>query len=364
MKKSKVLIVIPLFVLFLSGCATYSVKKGESPYNNGFIVTRYDRVIPEYTIGKDNTVPDEKIARERFERRRVEVETYYKKMGYIENRFKQNFVDPPVFMLQAALGVFRIPAIAIADYNYNHDPKYKEKIDKEEDVEYKAEKERIKALKGQLNSYIKQDLEKESALIAIEQKTAAKPEVKEKIEPVAEVKEPVKEPVKEEAPVKEVKTVSEEKPEPPKKIEEALLQQPIPAKEEVVSPAVSEPKPEEKAVPEVIPPKAEEKVVPLAPVKEEKPLKSPVAVIIAKPIKGNSPLFVQFNAAKSYSPNGRIVSYLWDFGDGDTSTKKNPTNSYWSTTYGKPRQYTAKLTVKDNKGEASESTIVIEVLTK
>jgi len=326
MKKSKVLIVIPLFVLFLSGCATYSVKKGESPYNNGFIVTRYDRVIPEYTIGKDNTVPDEKIARERFERRRVEVETYYKKMGYIENRFKQNFVDPPVFMLQAALGVFRIPAIAIADYNYNHDPKYKEKIDKEEDVEYKAEKERIKALKGQLNSYIKQDLEKESALIAIEQKTAAKPEVKEKIEPpVTEVKEPVKEPVKEEA---------------PKKAEETPVQQAIPAKEEVVSPAVSEPKP------------------------EEKPLKSPVAVIIAKPIKGNSPLFVQFNASKSYSPNGRIVSYLWDFGDGDTSTKKNPTNSYWSTTYGKPRQYTAKLTVKDNKGEASESTIVIEVLTK
>lgn len=294
MKKSKALIILPVLVLLLSGCATYSVKKGESPYDKGFVVSRYDRVLPEYTIGKDNSVPDEQIARERFQRRRVEVEKYYKKMGYIENRFKQNFIDPPVFMLQAVLGIFRLPFIAIKDYNYNHDPKYKESVDKQEDANYKAEKERIKSIKDQLSAYIKQDLEKESALISLEQKTAAKTEVKEKTEPVVEA--------------------------------------------------------------------VEEKPAPVA--RNDIPASSPVAVIIAKPLKGNSPLFVQFNGAKSYSPNGRIVSYLWDFGDGDTSTKKNPTNSYWSATYGKPREYTAKLIVKDNKGQSADSTVVIEVLTK
>ncbi|MFA5096840.1 MAG: hypothetical protein WC478_05825, partial [Candidatus Omnitrophota bacterium] len=86
MKKS--ICLIPLILLLLSGCATYSLKKGAAPpYNKGYIVTRYDRLIPEYTIGKDNMVPeDEQLARARFRRRRVEVESYYKKMGYIENR--------------------------------------------------------------------------------------------------------------------------------------------------------------------------------------------------------------------------------------------------------------------------------------
>ena len=147
MTNPKIQASIILSVLFLSGCATYSVQKGESPYNKGYVVTRYGRVLPEYTLGKDNSVPDEQVARERFQRRKKEVEAYYKKMGYIENRFKQTFVDPPVFMLQAVAGILRMPAIAIRDYKYNHDPKYKEKIDQQEDAEYKAEKERIKTLK-------------------------------------------------------------------------------------------------------------------------------------------------------------------------------------------------------------------------
>jgi len=90
--------------LLLSGCATYSFQKGQSPYNKGYVAARYGRVIPEYTLGKDNSVPDEQIARERFRRRRVEVESYYKQMGYIENRFKQMFVDPPVFIVNSIFG--------------------------------------------------------------------------------------------------------------------------------------------------------------------------------------------------------------------------------------------------------------------
>ena len=348
----KTLFFIPLAILFLSGCATYSFKKGETPYSNGFVVSRYDRVIPEYTLGKDNSVPDEQVARERFQRRRVEVESYYKKMGYIENRFKQNFVDPPIFMIQAALGIFWIPSIAIDDYKYNHDPEYKESVDKKEDAEYKAEKERIKVLKDQLKTYIQKDLEKEASSVPIGEKVVAASEAKKKTEPASEIKELAKE----EALAKEAKAVSEKTAEL-KRVEEAPIQQ-------EVTPEVSVPKPEEKAVSVVIPPKPEEKIATPALAKDEKPLELPVAVIIAKPVKGNSPLFVQFNGSKSHSPNGRIVSYFWDFGDGDTSTKKNPANSYWSTTYGKPRQYTVKLTVKDEKGITSDSSAIIEVLTQ
>jgi PKD repeat protein len=83
-------------------------------------------------------------------------------------------------------------------------------------------------------------------------------------------------------------------------------------------------------------------------------------VIIAKPQAGLAPLKVSFNGRKSFSPNGKIVFYSWDFGDGDKSNKPNPTNTYWSTTYG-VREFTATLTVKDNKGMVSSASIPIKV---
>jgi len=85
-------------------------------------------------------------------------------------------------------------------------------------------------------------------------------------------------------------------------------------------------------------------------------------VIIAKPAKGYSPLKVSFSGQKSYSKSGRIVSYDWDFGDGDTSVKKNPENTYWSTTYG-TRNFTVTLTVRDDAGNTSSASTVIEVAT-
>ena len=99
---------------------------------------------------------------------------------------------------------------------------------------------------------------------------------------------------------------------------------------------------------------------------EQKAIKSPQeisAVIIAKPAKGLSPLRVNFYGDKSRSPQGRIISYEWDFGDGDTSTKKNPRNVYWSTTFGS-RYFTVTLTVRDAQGNASTDSSVIEVLGK
>jgi PKD repeat protein len=100
--------------------------------------------------------------------------------------------------------------------------------------------------------------------------------------------------------------------------------------------------------------------------KEIKPqpvLPNPNSVIIAKPQNGPSPLKVNFSGRKSSSPNGKIVYYSWDFGDGDKSTKPNPVNTYWSTTYG-TREFTATLTVTDNKGISSSSSVAIQVVNK
>ena len=321
MIKIKRLFLVILTGLFLSGCATYSVKKGESPYNNGYVVARYDRILPEYTLGKDNSVPDEKIAKERFQRRRKEVEVCYKKMGYIENRFKQMFVDPPVFMFQTVLGVFRLPSIAINDYKYNHDPLYRAEVDKKEEAAYKAEKARLKALKDELNSYIQKDLEKNESVASAP--VAVTPPAIEKVEAVP----PATEPVAIKAPAKE----------------------PIEEKPAELKPKAPEEQSRESKMTEAV--------------SKGDTLSAPIAVIIARPLKGFSPLTVQFSAAKSSAYKGRIVSYFWDFGDGDTSTKKKTSNTYLSTTYGS-RDFKATLTVNDDKGASATSSVNIEVLTK
>lgn len=342
MRKS-LFLVIPALLL-LSGCATYSFQKGQSPYNKGYVAARYGRVIPEYTLGKDNSVPDEQIAKERFRRRRAEVESYYKQMGYIENRFKQMFIDPPAFMIQSIIGLFRMPAIAIADYKYNRNPQYKEETDKREDVEYKTEKERIKDLKEKLNKYIQEDLQKETpvlkqALDAIEEKAKVAPEIKDLV-----VQQSLDQ---EQKIIKETQVIQEpavaQKPQVAQ--EPKIVQEPQVVKE---APLLSKPE--------------KEPVVSIA-TKPQVSYKSPTAIIIAKPLKGPSPLTVKFYASKSSSPNGRIISYSWDFGDGDTSTKQNPTNIYWSTTYGS-RMFNVTLTVKDDKGATASSNSTIEVLTR
>lgn len=52
---------------------------------------------------------------------------------------------------------------------------------------------------------------------------------------------------------------------------------------------------------------------------------------------------IAFNSSSSYDPDGTIVSYFWDFGDGQTSTEQNPTYTYLQN-----GTYTVSLTVTDN----------------
>ena len=37
---------------------------------------------------------------------------------------------------------------------------------------------------------------------------------------------------------------------------------------------------------------------------------------------------IQFHSNGTTSENGKVISYLWNFGDGITSTKANPTHIY------------------------------------
>ncbi len=155
------LVLVPA-ILFLSGCATYKFHPGNTPYDKGYVGSRDDYTILEYTLGKDNTVPDVALAKQRFNRRRRIVEDYYKKMGYIENRFKMAVWDPCMMFLKVIGGVFRLPAIAISDYRYEHNPKYREKIRQlDAESELRAET-RIKKLKADLDVYLQRDLAKET----------------------------------------------------------------------------------------------------------------------------------------------------------------------------------------------------------
>lgn len=145
----------------LSGCAPYRFQHGKKPYDQGYVVSRDDYPIVEYTVGKDNSVPDLKTARGRFERRRKTVEHYYKKMGSIENNFKMAFLDPPFLFVKMISGVFRLPCAAVSDYRYEHNPAYRERIVKRQQAEDAKEEERIQKLKTELNSYIQQDIARE-----------------------------------------------------------------------------------------------------------------------------------------------------------------------------------------------------------
>lgn len=84
----------------------------------------------------------------------------------------------------------------------------------------------------------------------------------------------------------------------------------------------------------------------------------PIVSISATPTAGLSPLTVQFSSAGSKDPEGKALTYAWDFGDGGTSTDANPTHIYNSNGV---QKFTAKLTVSDPDGGSASDTILITV---
>ncbi|MDP2831549.1 MAG: PKD domain-containing protein [Candidatus Omnitrophota bacterium] len=298
----KKITIILLAVLFLSGCAAYKFQKPTASGARGYLACYNGEPIVEYTVGKEKSLPDLNLAKERFKRRRPTVELYCKQMGRIQPRLKELFWDPPVMIAGFLGGVLRWPFIAVADYKYNHNLKYKARVDKLDEDKEISEAARVGNLKKKLDAYIMEDLSKES-------------------------------------------------------LPEPLTTSLAAIKEESVATPVIEPAPLVQASPEIKPVAVKEEAVAAKIV-----LEPPVAVIIAQPAKGYSPLKVNFSGQKSFSKSGKIVSYLWDFGDGDISTKKNTENIFWSTTFG-ARNFTVTLSVKDDTGAVSSTTAIIEVST-
>lgn len=83
----------------------------------------------------------------------------------------------------------------------------------------------------------------------------------------------------------------------------------------------------------------------------------PVAIAGASTTSGYASLAVNFSSANSYDPDGYINGYSWNFGNGVTSNQANPSYVYTA-----PGVYTAILTVTDNRGASSASSVVITVL--
>ena len=82
----------------------------------------------------------------------------------------------------------------------------------------------------------------------------------------------------------------------------------------------------------------------------------PVAIAQADPLQGEAPLSVAFDASASDDLDGTIVSYLWDFNDGNTSSAINHTH-----VFNDPGTYLITLTVTDDLGLSDSANLTIQV---
>ena len=77
------------------------------------------------------------------------------------------------------------------------------------------------------------------------------------------------------------------------------------------------------------------------------------------PYTGTGEIAVSFDSSGSSDPDGSIVSYEWDFGDGNINTSANPTHIYVQN-----GTYTVSLKVTDNDGlNATNSTTAVITVT-
>lgn len=84
---------------------------------------------------------------------------------------------------------------------------------------------------------------------------------------------------------------------------------------------------------------------------------SPVAVIEAAPLSGQPPLQVTFDGRDSFDPDGRPLTYRWDFGDGSPIS----TESLTTHTYEDGGDFTATLRVTNDIGIFGEAQVDVNV---
>jgi len=81
------------------------------------------------------------------------------------------------------------------------------------------------------------------------------------------------------------------------------------------------------------------------------PINMPPVAVINGPYSGEEDSDISFTSSGSNDPDGSIVDYSWDFGDGQTSTSANPSHIY-----SEPNTYTVTLRVTDDKGATNMAT--------
>ena len=86
----------------------------------------------------------------------------------------------------------------------------------------------------------------------------------------------------------------------------------------------------------------------------------PVPIITTDQSYGPGPLTVQFDASDSYDSNLPIASYLWDFGDGTSSTDITPSKTFTASST-QPTSYSVRLTVTDLEGASATTTEIISI---
>ncbi len=86
----------------------------------------------------------------------------------------------------------------------------------------------------------------------------------------------------------------------------------------------------------------------------------PVAVATSDIHYGGSPLTVSFTGNQSSDPEGMPLTYLWKFGNGDSSILANPTYIY-SIPGSLPASFYAILKVTDNTGQVASDSVFISV---
>ena len=85
---------------------------------------------------------------------------------------------------------------------------------------------------------------------------------------------------------------------------------------------------------------------------------SPVAIFTVDVASGTSPLEVTFDASGSYDPDGTIISYSWDFGDGATGTGPTATHTF---TTPSSQTFVVTLAVTDDDGKQGTASQEIAV---
>jgi PKD repeat protein len=83
----------------------------------------------------------------------------------------------------------------------------------------------------------------------------------------------------------------------------------------------------------------------------------PTSAVSATPTAGRAPLSVLFDGSASSDPDGTLVSYRWDFGDGSAPlTASGPTISH---TYTRTGTFRATLTVRDPGGLSGSASVTV-----